>query len=241
MAQNRTQPPLQQRTLLDAAERFYTLYARSEHEGDSWGDGHSADHRAAELAAAIDQAKRHPQTADLLVRHEKAVRFLAASIHAITHPLRNHLEMLEPVYDDLPVKLQQQYRDLACQWLDPLLILMQPVPPKSVPLPTGKKPKGHVLDYAIPQGVLAVDGLASDRCADLTRKESERGGRVIGGDHGDLHFNGYGLDRPNNRTILHDPVLKTTWKLEQETAIAVAQQILKEAVASIGLEALEHS
>lgn len=41
---------------LIAANRFLKLYQCSEHEGESWGDGVSADKRATELRLALDAA-----------------------------------------------------------------------------------------------------------------------------------------------------------------------------------------
>ncbi len=88
---------------------------------------------------------------------------------------------------------------------------------------------------------LALPGLANPRYRDLSRRESDNGGRVIGGDLGDLEFYGYELDRDKDETILYGPVLVTQRKLSKKDANQIAYDILMESYASIGLETVEHS
>lgn len=83
---------------------------------------------------------------------------------------------------------------------------------------------------------------ANPRFADLTAKESDRGGRIIGGDHGDLRFNGYVVE--DGTTTLADPVLLTGLDCDDDTPEelhAMADEILKFSYASIGIECVEHS
>lgn len=76
---------------------------------------------------------------------------------------------------------------------------------------------------------------------DLNRRESDEGGRVIGGDLGDLEFYGYTLDRDKETTTLYGPVLVTQRKLSKKDANQIAYDVLMESYASIGIETVEHS
>jgi hypothetical protein len=93
---------------------------------------------------------------------------------------------------------------------------------------------------------LALPERANPRFADLTTKESERGGRVIGGDMADLRFLGYTLR--DDTTVLDCPELVTVVDLRgrknpytDEDLHSLAVQILSESYASIGIECVEHS
>ncbi len=88
---------------------------------------------------------------------------------------------------------------------------------------------------------LAVPGLANPRYQGLNRREAEQGGRIIGGDWGDLEFYGYDLDYDRDETVLSGPTLISQRKFAKNEAYEVARDILMEAYASIGLEAVEHS
>jgi hypothetical protein len=89
---------------------------------------------------------------------------------------------------------------------------------------------------------LVLPERANPRFADLTTKESRGGGRVVGGDRADLYFFGY--ECRGGSTHLTNPELVTghdwsAWTAEELHALA--DQILKEAYASIGIECVEHS
>lgn len=96
--------------------------------------------------------------------------------------------------------------------------------------------------YAITQP-LVVGGLADPRSAELSyRERNGRGCRVLGGDRGDLHFDGYTLDEGARATALDGPVLVTAFDgLTGDEAFDIASEIIAQAVASVGLEALEVS
>lgn len=89
---------------------------------------------------------------------------------------------------------------------------------------------------------ISVPGLADRRYAILSITEVERCGyRVIGGDLGDVYFEGFDLDHENNRTVLYNPVLVTGLELTVDEATVVAQDVVSESFESIGLETVEHS
>ena len=89
---------------------------------------------------------------------------------------------------------------------------------------------------------ISLPGLANRRYAILSITEMDRRGyRVIGGDLGDVRFEGFDLDDENGRTVLYNPVLSTTLELSLEEATAVAQNVVMESFESIGLETVEHS
>lgn len=90
-----------------------------------------------------------------------------------------------------------------------------------------------------PTNEIAIDAEASPRYADLTHREAKQGGRVIGGDHGDLWFNGYKIR--DGHTVLIDPEIHTTHELDEDEANDLALDILQAAFNSIGVEAVEHS
>ena len=87
---------------------------------------------------------------------------------------------------------------------------------------------------------LSIPARANPRFADLSAKESEKGGRIIGGDQGDLRFSGYTLD--GDRTIVDSPVLLTSHEgLSDDDVENIATAVLMESFQSIGAETLEHS
>jgi hypothetical protein len=82
---------------------------------------------------------------------------------------------------------------------------------------------------------LDVDGEANPKRATLHPRETDYGGRVIGGDQGDLYFFGYTIHP--GRTVLVDPYLATRHKdLTQDEVDDIAKSILMEAYESIGIE-----
>lgn len=86
---------------------------------------------------------------------------------------------------------------------------------------------------------LSIPAQANRRFQDLTRKESEKGGRIIGGDLGDLRFQGYTVE--DDRTVLNSPELLTSIVMDENEAANVAQSILDASFQSIGVETVEHS
>ena len=88
---------------------------------------------------------------------------------------------------------------------------------------------------------LSLPAVATSRYSNLSLKEAENGGRVIGGDQADLRFSGYYID--GDRTVLTSPVLIRgdfdCW--EDDDVNNVANSILSAAFASIGIECIEHS
>lgn len=91
---------------------------------------------------------------------------------------------------------------------------------------------------------LEVEGEAPRKYAEPSFskiRSAERKGRssarVIGGDQGDIHFDGYSLE--DGKTILTDPILVTTHDdLSEDDVINIANEILACAMDSIGFEAL---
>ncbi len=86
---------------------------------------------------------------------------------------------------------------------------------------------------------LAIPAVANKRYSGLTLKESNVGGRVIGGDRGDLFFFGFHIE--DQETVLAAPELRTTLHLEGDEINEVAREILMASFASIGAECVEHS
>jgi len=100
-------------------------------------------------------------------------------------------------------------------------------------------PIGVRMGYPITNFALSIPEEANPKHASLNRSELERGYRVIGGDRGDLHFEGYTVE--SGRTLLYKPVLVTMLGLEDEEAADIAQDILITSFESIGVECVEHS
>lgn len=91
---------------------------------------------------------------------------------------------------------------------------------------------------------LSVEGLANPKKASLSRRESESkaGARVIGGDKGDLHFDGFTLDESTGVTVLDKPVFVTTLEgLTDDEVNDYANEVLQFSFDSIGIETVEHS
>lgn len=93
-----------------------------------------------------------------------------------------------------------------------------------------------------PIGEFTIDGSAPPRHGERTwqderRREASGFCRCIGGDKGDLLFDGYSVD--NGSTTLVDPTLATTIDdLSDDEAMDIAHAIFSESFASIGWEAL---
>ena len=96
---------------------------------------------------------------------------------------------------------------------------------------------------------LSLEGVANPRYSDLDQNELKHSdtdrhgwGRVIGGDLGDLYFDGY--DVIGGRTYLRSPAVLSnaidhTWTEDEIYNLAV--DILSNSFSSIGLECVEHS
>lgn len=83
---------------------------------------------------------------------------------------------------------------------------------------------------------LSLPAEANPRYRDLAMREEIR---TIGGDKGDLEFQGYTIE--DGKTILYLPVLVTTLELNEDEAYEIAQTVLLESFESIGVETVEHS
>lgn len=88
-------------------------------------------------------------------------------------------------------------------------------------------------------GYLAFPWRANPEHADLSYTEQKRGYRVIGGDKGDVRFDGY--DVAENETVLHDVYLHSSLDFSIDEAREIAYAIVEESYCSIGAEAVEHS
>ena len=73
----------------------------------------------------------------------------------------------------------------------------------------------------------------------MTLNEWERGGRIIGGENGDLWFEGFTLN--DGKTTLHKPSVNTTLDLTQDEVDELAETILNFSYDAIGIETVEHS
>lgn len=99
------------------------------------------------------------------------------------------------------------------------------------------------IDYYPPMAII-IDQAADPRQAspsssELTRMEREGRdyARVIGGDRGDVLFDGFECD--GDRTILDSFTLRTTLQdLTEDEMDEIAAEIVNDAVASVGIEAL---
>ena len=85
-------------------------------------------------------------------------------------------------------------------------------------------------------GKLTLPEAANPRFADLSLSEDHR---IIGGDKGDLCFNGYTVE--GDETILYQPVLVTSLELNDDEVQDIAEEILQASFNSIGIETVEHS
>ena len=88
-------------------------------------------------------------------------------------------------------------------------------------------------------GTLRFPWKANIRYADLSPKESNRGYRVIGGNRGDVRFNGFETD--DNGTELGGVRLFSALDLTKDEALEIATEIVGECYESIGTECVEHS
>lgn len=81
---------------------------------------------------------------------------------------------------------------------------------------------------------------ANPRHGDLTLAEQKRRGyRVLGGNRGDLWFDGYVVDETG--TELASARLRTSLDLTPEEAHEIAVEVVEEAYESVGEECVEHS
>lgn len=98
------------------------------------------------------------------------------------------------------------------------------------------------MDYPVP-GAISLPGLANIRYAALSGYEVQKyGHRTIGGDKGDVRFEGYTLDRDNNATVLYKPVLVNAIDgLTEDEVNELAREIVQFSFDSIGLETVEHN
>jgi hypothetical protein len=86
-------------------------------------------------------------------------------------------------------------------------------------------------------GNITVQWSADNRHGDLSRRESAKGYRALGGDHGDLWFDGFHSD--DMATVIYGAVLVTTLQgLTKDDATFEAENILAEAYDSIGAECI---
>lgn len=87
---------------------------------------------------------------------------------------------------------------------------------------------------------LSLPVAANPKFASLSFSElNKRGCRIIGGDLGDLEFNGYTIE--NGETILDRPVLVTMLDLDNDEIEDISNGILQFSFESIGIETVEHS
>lgn len=88
-------------------------------------------------------------------------------------------------------------------------------------------------------GKLTLSEQAEPLYADLSLSEVRKSDhRTIGGDKGDLWFDGYTLE--NGETVLYKPVLVTIHELNDDEVQDMAQEILQASFNSIGIETVEH-
>lgn len=93
---------------------------------------------------------------------------------------------------------------------------------------------------------LTLDAEANPRFAELSLSEIRRRdkngwprGRCIGGDKGDLYFDGYTV--ADGQTKLYQPALETNLELTEDEAHDIATEVLQASFASIGIETVEHA
>lgn len=87
---------------------------------------------------------------------------------------------------------------------------------------------------------LSLPVLANPKYQNLSFTESNKHGhRVIGGDKGDIYFEGYTLEE--NSTILYKPILQTLLELNEDEVEDIANEIVQFSFDSIGIETVEHS
>lgn len=86
---------------------------------------------------------------------------------------------------------------------------------------------------------LSIPEEANRRYASMTRSEYNSEGRHIGGDKGDLFFQGYTVE--DGKTVLTCPVLRTADILSPQDAYETAKEVLMASYDSVGVETVEHS
>ena len=99
--------------------------------------------------------------------------------------------------------------------------------------------------YALPEPII-INQRANPKYGDASISEIRRSEadpnmrgyyRVIGGDNGDVLFNGYAAE--GAKVTLKDPVLRTTLAdLDKDEIFEIVQEIVQYARQSIGLEAI---
>ena len=97
------------------------------------------------------------------------------------------------------------------------------------------------------QNPFVIDAAANPRfgtpsITEIKKAETSNHGfyRVIGGDKGDLLFDGY--DVADGKTFLYSPAVQTAYSgLNDEEVVEMAREIFDESFASIGIETVEHS
>lgn len=95
-------------------------------------------------------------------------------------------------------------------------------------------PRYHVGD------TLSIPEEANPRYAGLSLREIRNGGRVIGGDKGDIHFMGFTVR--DGRTFLDDAEFVTSLEgLTPDEVADYAQGVVDFSYESIGTETVEHS
>lgn len=89
--------------------------------------------------------------------------------------------------------------------------------------------------------ILCLQERADPYKADLSIRElrSKDECRVIGGDKGDIHFEGYVLG--DKKTLLFNPKFVTSLNLSKDDAQRYAEDTLMASYESIGIETVEHS
>lgn len=87
---------------------------------------------------------------------------------------------------------------------------------------------------------LCFDWKANKRFESLSSFEQKRGYRVVGGNHGDVRFDGFAVSETG--TELCDVRFVTSLEhLSESEAGRLAREVVEEAFASIGAECVEHS
>lgn len=87
---------------------------------------------------------------------------------------------------------------------------------------------------------LTIPAKANPRYEDLSFTEyNRRGCRIIGGDLGDVEFSGFTVRESD--TVLASPVLISSLEFNEDEVFDIAQNVVMESFASIGVECVEHS
>lgn len=88
---------------------------------------------------------------------------------------------------------------------------------------------------------LSIPARASTKYASLSIKEQKKGWRIIGGERGDLYFDGFSV--ADKKTVVSNPHLKYFGidELPEDEAAEIAEAILMFSFEAIGVETVEHS